>query len=271
MAGSVSTSRRPGTCFDIDRQPAPSREANTPPAFAPPVSLVTRGMSDFTTERLSSVHLEDMAFIILSTRASGQGFDLYPDIDVEMRSRLRSRIKQLSRYDWPSSVRDDPSFRRGYTLRQCCRLLVALLLLDAHLPPSLVVAMAQNNELTFLRAIAHRLSDPSRITSSPDDLIALIFPAEIRDSLAFPGRDALQAEWVRLLPRSDGAEIWSEPDPAAGARLLIDIPVAAAATWRWISGRRLLTDTARAALLVEVEERRSEEGYQRSAERRLRR
>lgn len=228
-------------------------------------------MTEPIVQRLPSAHLEDMAFIILTAGANGQAFDLYPDIDDDTRQRLRSRIKQLSRYDWPSSLREDPAFRRGYTLRQCCRLMVALLLLDAHLPPSLVVAIAQNNELNVLRSIGKRLEQPARLQSSPDDLVAIVFPAEIQDALGFPARDNREAERVEILSRHELMRMWSDDLPVAGGRLVIDVATATAAMWRWIGGRRLLSDLARTELLAEIEERSAEAGYRHVAERRLRR
>jgi hypothetical protein len=149
--------------------------------------------------------------------------------------------------------------------------MMALLLLDAHLPPSLVVAIAQNNELTVLRAIGKRLEEPARLQSSLDDLVAIVFPAEIQDAVGFPGRDDREAERVELLTRHELMRMWSDDVPGAGARLVIDVATATAAMWRWMGGRRLLSDTARTGLLAEIDERSSEAGYQRVAERRLRR
>jgi hypothetical protein len=221
-------------------------------------------------ERLSSSHLEDLAFIVLSARADDPNLELYPDLDADTRARLRSRLKQLARYDFPSSMSEDPSLRRGYTLRQCCRLTIALLLLDSHLPPSLVVMLARNNEVSFLRAIAGQLGDTRRDVSNDSDLLAVILPAEIQDTLAFPAWLRLEPDRVRLVRRCDLSLVWSNDLAGPGARLVVDIAAATGAMWRWISGRRLMTDVARTSLLEEVENEQGS-GFSTAAERRFRR
>ena len=221
-------------------------------------------------ERLSSSHLEDLSFVVLSARADESGLELYPDLDNDVRARLRSRLKQLARYDFPASMTEDPALRRGYTLRQCCRLMLGLLLLDAYLPPSLVVMLVRNNEVTFLRAIAARLSDPSPHTSASQDLLAVILAAEIQDALAFTGRVQLERDRVRLIRRSELPLIWSDDLSGSGTRLVVDISAAAGAMWQWISGRRLMTDAARVALLAEVESE-SGTGFAPTSDKRLRR
>ena len=228
-------------------------------------------MIDPDAQRLSSAHLEDLAYIILSARSDDDRFDLYPHLEDELRGRLRSRIKQLSRYDWPSSLREDPAFRRGYTLRQCCRLAIALLLLDAHLPPSLVVLIAQNNERGFLFAIAERLANPTRHSASASDQLAVILPAEIKDALAFPGWADHQPTRVRFILRSDLATAWTGDLAGPGARLIVDVGTAATALWRWISGRRLMDDTARLALVAGVDSMKGQAAFEPVAARRLRR
>lgn len=227
-------------------------------------------MTESNPERLASAYLEDFAHILLSARADGDELDLYPILSDDSRARLRSRLKQISRYDWPATLDTDPALRRGYTLRQCCRLAVTLVLLDAHLPPSLAVVIAQNNETAFLSLIAERLGDPGR-SAGPNDRIAVIMPAEIRQSLAFPGTTALEVERVRLIPRSDLQHLWSSDLAAPGPRLVIDIGGALLTMWRWIAGRRLMSDTARLGLLDEASVLRDAPGYVCTTERKLRR
>lgn len=228
-------------------------------------------MTDPSRDRLSSAYMDDLIYIALSARPNDEGFALHPDLDESMRARLRSRIKQLGRYDWPSSMRDDPAFRRGYTLRQCYRLVTAVILLDAYLPPSLVVLLAQNNEVSFFRAIAQRLHNPSERQASPNDLIAMIVPGEIRDALAFADWSSLDEHRVRLIQRHDLAEAWSGNLAQAGPRLAVDVATAALAVWRWISERRLLDDTVRQVFLAEVDSLDPEAGYEPVARMRRRR
>lgn len=225
-------------------------------------------MTDSDTQRLPSPHLEDLAFIVLSARGDGEGFSLYPDMSDETRTRLRSRIKQLSRYDWPSSLREDPAFRRGLTLRQCLRLSVTLLLLDAHLPPSLAVMLAQNNELGFLRVAAEALEQPAAGT---DGTVAVILATEIQEALGFPDRILLEEQRVRFIRRNELAQLWTDDLAGSGARLIVDIATAATALWRWISERRLMNDLARVELLRDVANASDRAGFERNAERRLRR
>lgn len=227
-------------------------------------------MTQSNPERLASAYLEDFAYILLSTRADGDALELYPILPDDSRARLRSRLKQISRYDWPATLDTDPALRRGYTLRQCCRLAVTLILLDAYLPPSLAVVIAQNNEVGFLSLIAERLADPSRL-AAPDDRIAVIMPAEIRQALAFPGTDELEVERVRLIRRSDLHHLWSSDLTAPGPRVVIDIGGAILTMWLWIAGRRLMSDTARLGLFEEVDALRDSPGYERIGERKLRR
>ena len=228
-------------------------------------------MIDSNIQRVPSPQLEDLAFIVLSARRDGGGFTPYPDIGDETRTRLRSRIKQLSRYDWPSTLRDDPSFRRGLTLRQCLRLAVTLLLLDAHLPPSLAVMLVQNNERGFLRAAAAALSAMPDRRVTDDDAVAVIFATEIQDTLEFPDRAELQEERVRFVRRADLSQLWSGDFAGSGARLIIDVTTAAAALWRWISERRLMSDIARLELLEEISGVSAHGDFERVADRKLRR
>lgn len=210
-------------------------------------------MANPETERLPSAYLEDLAYIVLSARADRREFELYPDISSEMRVRLRSRLKQLGRYDWPSSLRDDSAIRRGPNLRQCCRIIMTLLLLDAHLPPSLAVELARNNEVGFLRAISARIECQTNSGPAAHDLLAVLLPAEIQESIE-PHDRARGEERVRFVQRVHLGQIWTEDCAGSGGRLVIDISTVAAASWRWISERRLMTDGARVMLQNEVEE-----------------
>ncbi|WP_311270833.1 hypothetical protein [Sphingobium sp. WCS2017Hpa-17] len=209
-------------------------------------------MSDSDIQRLSSGHLEDLAYIVLTARADGQAINLYPDLSDQLRKRLRSRIKHLSQYDWPSSLRNDPALRRGFTLRQCCRLMTALLMIDAHLPANKAVPLARQHERQFFRAIAQRLHAPSDL-ASPDDEIAVITSGEIRDALGFPEKHSLLTPPVRFIARNDLPHQWSSHLADPGARLALDVGTAAVALWRWISGRRLMDDAARTQLLAEIQ------------------
>ncbi|EZP73056.1 hypothetical protein BV96_01246 [Sphingomonas paucimobilis] len=209
-------------------------------------------MTEPNPQRLPSTHLEDLAFIALSARADTAEFDPYPDLSTDPRARLRSRLKQMSRFDWPSSVKEDPALRRGYTLRQCFRLAVALQLLDAYLPASDAVRLAQHNEGAIMTAIEQRLRDPSRLEPSPDDLIAVLMSGEIQDALGLPDDGERQSARMRLVRRANMSNLWSGDLAGSGARLTLDAGSMACALWRWLSGRRLLTDMARIELLTEI-------------------
>ena len=228
-------------------------------------------MTNPDLERLPSAHLEDMAYIVLSARTDRPTFELYPDLSPEIRTRLRSRLKQLGRYDWPSSLRLDPAIRRGLTLRQCCRLSAALLLLDAHLPPSLAVVMAQNNEVGFLRAMSAGFDCAFASGATPDGILAIVLPAEIQESIGFPHRSDSEEERVRFLRRKDLGALWSDDCAGSGARLAIDVTTVASALWRWISERRLMTDGARKQLHGEIEGMKQEDPFKRVADRIIRR
>lgn len=219
-------------------------------------------MTESNIQRLSSPHFEDLAFIVLSARSDQESFNLYPDIDDALRSRLRSRLRQLFRYDWPSCVRDDPDFRKGMTLRQCYRLTVGLLLVDAHLPPSLAVMLAQNNELGFLRAIAPSLEDYDGQRVSAQRMCAVVLATEIQKPLGFPDRTELEEDRVRFKRDGEIANLWSNDLSASGARTLIDISAAGDALWRWISERRLMDDTARLSLLSEITARSADSSFE---------
>ncbi|KQN01456.1 hypothetical protein [Sphingomonas sp. Leaf25] len=210
-------------------------------------------MTEVPSERLSSSHLEDLAFIVLSARPDAADFNPYVELNDDARARLRSRLKQLARYDFPSSLSEDKSLRRGYTLRQCCRLTVGLLLLDAHLPASLAVMLARNNEVSFLRAIASRLAADSRGDATPEDLLSVIVSGELQDTLASPAWIAAESGRVRLVRRDELSQLWADDLAGSGARLVVDMATAAGALWTWISSRRLMTDLARVALIADID------------------
>lgn len=223
-------------------------------------------MTDPAPQRLSSAYLEDLAHIVLSADPDGTRFDPYPDLADDVRVRLRSRLKQLARYDWPASLREDPALRRGYTLHQCCRLIAALLLIDTYLPPSVAIALIQNNELSVLRAITARLAEPDRYECGRQDLMAIVLPGEIRDALPADDPDQDARQRVLLVERQRVAGLWDGSVQAAGARLIIDVSSAAAAMWRWLHHRRLMDDSARFSLITEVELRSEEPGFARVAD-----
>lgn len=209
-------------------------------------------MTDIEIQRLAALHLEDLAYVALSARADGVGFELYPTLKDDTRIRLRSRIRQIGRYDWPTSMREDPSVRRGYTLRQCYRLITALILLDAYLPPSLVMMIARNNEFGFLDVISRRLAEPLDFGAHANDSIGVIVPGEIRDVAGFPISTDTEPDRVHFLPRASLDALWAGKHDSGGARLTVDIATAAISVWRWLIGRRLFDDAARIALLEEA-------------------
>ncbi len=200
--------------------------------------------------RLAASYMEELAYFTLTARADSTALDLYPNISDDARHRLRVRTKQMSRYDWPSHMGEDPALRRGYTLRQCFRLMVVLQMIDAHLPPSLAVRVARNNELGLMDVIAARLNQPERLTATANDAIAIMLPAEIRDLLSGTGwSNSLQLQFVA---RGDLSDLWANSLDAPGTRLAVDIGAAAASLWRWLSGRRLFDDSARTHFLGEI-------------------
>jgi hypothetical protein len=219
-------------------------------------------MIESSVQRLSSVHLEDMAFIALSAIPDDDGAMLHHQISDLSRTRLRSRLKQLSRYDWPSSMAEDGALRRGYTLRQCCRLATALLMLDAYLPPSLAVALARDNERSFLSAIATRLRDTARSFAEGDDPIAVVLPGEIRDATDPADWSCQETGRVRLIRYDDLTAAWSEAVAGPGTRLLVNPATSMAAVWRWIVDRRLMDDSARQAFLDEIDRYKDAPGFE---------
>lgn len=213
-------------------------------------------MPDSSPQRLASVHLEDLTIVALTALAGGEQQRQLPDLDNQRRARLRSRLKQIGRHDWPSNQSEDPLLRRGYTLRQCCRLLAALLLIDAHLAPSEAIALAKANELSFLRVIASRLSGDNQnsLSESPEDLLIIVPLGELTSLVDGQQWRTAQPQALRSIQRADLSSLWSDKAGLgfAGQRLIIDIGAAATAMWRWIAEQRLMTDDARTAMLTEI-------------------
>lgn len=222
-------------------------------------------MPDSLPQRLGSTHLEDLAIVALTASANQDRLPVHPDLDNQRRARLRSRLKQVGRHDWPSSLAEDPLLRRGYTLRQCCRLVAALMLIDAHLAPSDAIALAKANEFTLLRVIAPRLTAEEHNPSQPDpaDLLVVIPLGELVSLIADQQWRGARPQALRLIQRSDLSLLWSDRAELAfaGQRLIIDLGSAAAAMWRWMAERNLMTDDARIELLSEIEGSRRERGY----------
>lgn len=228
-------------------------------------------MTESTSHRLPSPHFEDLAFIVLSARPDLQGFSLYPDIDDALRSRLKSRLRQLFRYDWPSCVREDPDFRKGITLQQCYRLMVGLLLVDAQLPPSLAVMLAQHNELGFLRTVASSLGNSDGQGSNANDLFAAVFATEIQKPIGFPDRAEIEEDRILFVQKNQIANLWSGDLSCSGARIVINITAPSTALWRWISERRLMDDTARLNLLAQIDSHSTQPPFERKGDRKQRR
>jgi hypothetical protein len=206
--------------------------------------------------RLAARYMEDLAYFTLTARADSTELNLYPEIADDARHRLRVRTKQMSRYDWPSHVGEDPALRRGYTLRQCFRLMIVLQMVDAHLPPSLAVRVARNNELGLMDVIAARLNEPERLTVTASDAIAIMLPGELRDLL--PSANWPNSLRLQFVARGDLADLWTG---APGTRLAMDIGAAAAGVWRWLSGRRLFDESARIHFLGEIAELAAQPRY----------
>ncbi len=213
-------------------------------------------MSDSPVERLGSLYLEDMAIIALTKRECAQPPDVHPDLEDSRRARLRSRIKQVSRHDWPANRTEDPLIRRGYTLRQCYRLIVALLLIDAHLAPSYAVALAKANELALLRLIVARLEahGAANESAAKNDRIAVVLLGELTEMVAEVPWHAAERQRIRLIERSQLVGLWSIKDLAhSGQRLPLDVGTAALAVWHWMTERRLMTGAALTQLAEQLD------------------
>lgn len=213
-------------------------------------------MIDAPPLRFSSVHLEDIAIVALRGSPGGT-VTRHPELDEERRARLRSRLKHFSRYDWPSSLKEDPLLRRGYTLRQCCRLLVTLHLIDAFVPPGTAVPIASANELALLRLMAAAMPAPAASAGAraPTDMIAVIPLGDSSGLVATERWIAAESQRVRFLPRAELARLWSTDAELdfPGQRLPLDLGASAAIAWEWIRERQLLPDEARLALIAELD------------------
>lgn len=220
-------------------------------------------MPDSPQQRLGSFHLEDLAIIALGTSANAVHLPLHPELDDERRARLRSRLKQIGRHDWPSSMRDDPLLRRGYTLRQCCRLIAALMLIDAHLAPSEAIALAKANEVAILRSITPRLMAGERSTAGPDDLLLVVPLGELVGLVADRVWSDARPQALRLVRRGDLPSLWSSDAELAfpGQRLVLDMGMAVAAAWQWLIQRNLMTQKALNELLAEIDASRDKPGF----------
>lgn len=212
-------------------------------------------MSDSTVARLGSSHLEDLAIVALTARIVTSP-PAYPQLGDADRSRLRARLKQFSRFDWPASREDDPLIRRGYTLRQCLRLIVVLLLADAGFPPSEAVPIARVNEFAFLRAMLPamlRVAETSQ-RRTEHDLVAVTLRGEVTALIAASAWEAAEPQRIRLVPRSELGALWSTgaDGPAPGCYLPIDVAAAGNAAWYWLSERDLVPEEAITALLERI-------------------
>ena len=221
--------------------------------------------------RLASRHLEDMAIVAMTTTPGAEIPTLYPDRDAATRGRLRARLKQLGRHDWPASLKDDPRLRRGYTLRQCFRLVSALALVDAQLGPSNAVAIAASNELAIMRTIVAAIETES--ARSANDRLAVCATGDLWaliDEQEFAG---VEPDRLRWLERRALAELWSGQNDLAcpGQRIVVDMGWIALAAWRWISARRLMPGDEFNAFRRELEVHTSEPGYRPAQGRTIRR
>jgi hypothetical protein len=214
-------------------------------------------MTESPVARLGSAYLEDMAIIALVARPGHDDIDLHPEVGEQQRTKLRARLKQIGRYGWPASMQSDALIRQGYTLRQCYRIVIVLLLIDAQLPPSVAVPVCVNNEMAFLKAIATRLRRADTSSApEPSDLIFVIVLGELWEQVDAQAWQDAQPLRVRMLERGRLSECWSSDAGLAlpGQRLLIDAGTAAQTVWRWMRARRLMPTTALDDLLVGIDQ-----------------
>lgn len=217
-------------------------------------------MAERSEPRLGAVHLDDLAIVVITTPPGAEA-TLRPQLDEDSRTRLRARLKLIGRHDWPSSLREDPALRRGYTLRQCFRLMTALLLLDAHIPPSIAIQIARANELQFLRTITTHLTQPPQ--RSDDDPITVVLLGQFWEWLDQSACDDAEPYRVRMMTKAQLPQLWSDESglAIAGQRLPIEIGAVALSMWRWIQERDLLPADALAGLIEQIEQSRSAPGY----------
>lgn len=228
-------------------------------------------MADRSHHRLSAAHLDDLAMVILTTPPGSDPTATHPELDEESRARLRTRLKLISRHDWPANMMEDPAIRRGYTLRQCFRLMTVLLLLDAHVPPSVAVPIVRSNELLFLRTIAPRLTSAG--PSAAGDPIAVVLLGQLWEWVDVVASAAVDPYRVRTIARAELSSLWSSDQDlgSAGQRLVIDIGGAGRTMWHWMRIRGLMPEDALTDLLTEIEKASAEPPYRPAGERSRRR
>lgn len=208
-------------------------------------------MAERSNSRLGAAHLDELAIVIITTPPGADAI-LRPELDEDSRARLRSRLKLIGRHDWPSNLREDPALRRGYTLRQCFRLMTALVLLDAHIPPSIAIQITRANELQFLRTITTHLTHPP--TLSENDPIAVLMLGQFWEWLDQPAWSSAEPYRVRIMARAALSNLWSNDLglAIAGQRLTIEIGGVARSMWEWIRARDLLPASALNDLVEEL-------------------
>ncbi len=130
------------------------------------------------------------------------------------------------------------------------------MLIDAHLAPSDAIALAMANELNVLRVIALKLAAVGHepLAAKPDDLLVVVPLGELVGLVADQQWRSARAQSMRLVRRSDLPLLWSSEAELRfpGQRLVLDVGLAAAAVWHWLSERSLMTDIARVSLLAEI-------------------
>ncbi|HEV2567951.1 hypothetical protein [Sphingomonas sp.] len=179
--------------------------------------------------RIPGKHLERIATIALLGGASddpdvegkprtGADWDqLASAVDPESRRLIRERLRTLTSWDWPDSLKSDPMLRSGHTVRQIFRITTLLALLESHLPPMQAVKIARDNEVGFLRAYASRLHPEALLRNKgrPHDLEGVLVLSGGALSAAMAPDIAPEAEVarVRLVARGRLGELWSARDP----------------------------------------------------------
>ncbi len=92
-------------------------------------------------------------------------------------SDLRWRLKQIQRQDWPSTLIEDPSLKRGYTVRQALRVVAAMALVDASQGPTLAVQICRDNENAILAIMHTRTQMRVAGTTAAEPLYGVLSPA----------------------------------------------------------------------------------------------